>query len=71
MWFDFLKRGKKEVKKKEVRYILAVDGGGMRGIVPAFILKKTGLFMIVLNSNHKVSRCFIIVKLSHRNIRIP
>ena len=41
MWFDFLKRGKKEVKKKEVRYILSVDGGGMRGIVPAFILKKT------------------------------
>ena len=40
MWFDFLKRGKKEVKKKEVRYILAVDGGGMRGIVPAFILNK-------------------------------
>lgn len=40
MWFDFLKRGKKEEKKKETRYILSLDGGGMRGIVPAFILKK-------------------------------
>ena len=40
MWFDFLRRGKKEEKKKEVRYILAIDGGGMRGIVPAFILTK-------------------------------
>lgn len=40
MWFDFLRKGKKEEKKKEVRYILTIDGGGMRGIVPAFILKK-------------------------------
>ena len=32
MWFDFLKRGKKEDKKKEVRYILAVAGSAMKGI---------------------------------------
>ena len=38
MWFDFLK--KKEEKKKEIRYILTIDGGGMRGIVPSSILKK-------------------------------
>ncbi len=37
-----LKRRKKEdkEKKKEIRYILTIDGGGMRGIVPAYILEK-------------------------------
>lgn len=39
MWLDFLLNRKTE-EKKEVRYILTIDGGGMRGIVPAFILKK-------------------------------
>lgn len=38
MWLKWLK--KKEEKKKEVRYILTIDGGGMRGIVPAYILEK-------------------------------
>lgn len=32
--------GKKEEKKKEIRYILTIDGGGMRGIVPACIIKE-------------------------------
>ena len=32
--------GKKEEKTKEVRYILTIDGGGMRGLVPAYILRE-------------------------------
>ena len=31
---------KKEKKEKEVRYILSLDGGGMRGIIPAYILSR-------------------------------
>lgn len=30
----------KEKKKKEVRYILSLDGGGMRGIIPSYILSR-------------------------------
>lgn len=39
MQFKFLRK-KKEEKKKEIRYILTIDGGGMRGIVPAYIIRK-------------------------------
>lgn len=39
MW-EKLFRNKDEAKKEEIRYILSIDGGGMRGIVPSFILKK-------------------------------
>lgn len=39
MW-EKLFRKKDEEKKEEIRYILSIDGGGMRGIVPSFILKK-------------------------------
>ncbi len=38
MQLNFFK--KKEEKKKEIKYILTIDGGGMRGIVPAYILKE-------------------------------
>ncbi|MBQ0072389.1 MAG: patatin-like phospholipase family protein [Spirochaetales bacterium] len=37
MWNFFRKPQEKE---KEIRYILTIDGGGMRGIVPAYILKR-------------------------------
>ncbi len=40
MQIKFLKKKKTEEKKKEIRYILTIDGGGMRGIVPAYILKE-------------------------------
>lgn len=33
-------REKKTENKKEIRYILSIDGGGMRGIVPAHLLSK-------------------------------
>ncbi len=33
-FFDFLKR------RKKVRYILSIDGGGMRGIIPSYILSQ-------------------------------
>lgn len=36
---DFLRRGKK-AEEKEIRYILSIDGGGMRGIIPAHILRR-------------------------------
>ncbi len=39
MRFNFLQR-KKEEEKKDIKYILTIDGGGMRGIVPAYILQK-------------------------------
>ncbi len=39
MRFNFLPR-KKEEKKKDIKYILTIDGGGMRGIVPAYILQR-------------------------------
>ena len=29
---------RKEEKKKEIRYILSIDGGGIRGIIPGYIL---------------------------------
>ena len=38
MRFSFRKKEKTEERK--IRYILTIDGGGMRGIVPAFILEK-------------------------------
>lgn len=30
----------KERKEKEIRYILSIDGGGMRGVIPAYILSR-------------------------------
>lgn len=48
MWLDFLR--KKEEKKREIRYILTIDGGGMRGIVPAFILKQMDRYLKTLTS---------------------
>lgn len=37
MWKIFRKEPEKQ---KEVRYILSIDGGGMRGIVPAYIINR-------------------------------
>ena len=31
---------RKEEKKKDIRFILSIDGGGMRGIIPGYILGK-------------------------------
>lgn len=38
-------RKKTEENKKEIRYILSIDGGGMRGIVPAYIIDKMSEYL--------------------------
>ncbi len=43
MLFNF--PGKKKTEERKIRYILTIDGGGMRGIVPAFILEKMNDFL--------------------------
>lgn len=35
----------KKEEKKEIRYILSIDGGGIRGFIPAHILKQMSLLM--------------------------
>ena len=30
----------KEEREKEIRYILSIDGGGMRGIIPAYVISR-------------------------------
>ena len=40
-WSIFSARHVKgDEKRKEIRYILSIDGGGMRGVVPAYILSR-------------------------------
>ena len=33
-------KGKEKEEKKEYRYVLSIDGGGMRGIIPAYVLSR-------------------------------
>ena len=35
---DLFRRDRNEKKEKEIRYILSIDGGGMRGIIPARVI---------------------------------
>ncbi len=37
--WNIFQQNKKETKK-EIRYILSIDGGGMRGIIPAYLINK-------------------------------
>ena len=30
----------KREKEKDIRYILSIDGGGMRGIIPAYLISR-------------------------------
>ena len=47
---DFFKRNKQEDSEEE-RYILSIDGGGMRGIIPAIILDKLATLMEEMGDN--------------------
>ena len=39
-WNIFKREKSNNAEKKEIRYILTIDGGGMRGVVPAYLLSK-------------------------------
>ena len=39
-WNIFKREESKNTEKKEIRYILSIDGGGMRGVVPSYVLSK-------------------------------
>ncbi len=38
--WNIFKRREAKTKEKEIRYILSLDGGGMRGIIPAYVLSR-------------------------------
>lgn len=38
--WNIFNRKKNNENEKEIRYVLSIDGGGMRGIIPAYILHK-------------------------------
>ncbi|WP_320127829.1 patatin-like phospholipase family protein [uncultured Sphaerochaeta sp.] len=48
---DFFSKKKQGNTEEEERYILSIDGGGMRGIIPAIILEKISQLMEEMGDN--------------------
>ena len=57
---DFLKRPSLENKEEE-RYILSIDGGGMRGIVPSVLLAKLSSLLEEMGDNRPLYAHFDLI----------
>jgi patatin-like phospholipase/acyl hydrolase len=58
---DFLKNSKNRRRQKSERYILCIDGGGMRGVIAATLLKNIEKLMNLMGANDPLYSYFDLI----------